>query len=196
MEITVFGMGYVGCVTAACLAEMGHAVTGVDLQQTKVSLINAGKSPVVEPGLRDLIVRGVDAGRLRATQSPKALGDVSLICVGTPGNENGSLDLSQVERVVGGIGELLRNVNSFHVVIIRSTVLPGTLDNVLRPLLEQKSGKQEGKDFAICMNPEFMRESTGIHDFYNPPFTVIGTCGDRAANRVAAIYSSLEAPVE
>src|SRR6266480_7120360 len=133
MDITVFGMGYVGCVTAACLAEMGHSVTGVDLQQTKVSLINAGKSPVVELGLRDLIARGVDSGRLRATRRPKALGDVSLICVGTPGNENGSLDLSQVERVVSEIGELLRNENSFHVVVIRSTVLPGTLDNVVRP---------------------------------------------------------------
>ena len=196
MEITVFGMGYVGCVTAACLAEMGHTITGVDLQQTKVSLINAGKSPVVEPGLRDLIVRGVDAGRLRATQRAQALGDVSLICVGTPGNENGSLDLSQVERVVSEIGELLQHENSFHVVVIRSTVLPGTLDNVVRPLLEQKSGKQEGKDFAICMNPEFMREGTGIDDFYNPPFTIIGTCHDRASNRVAGIYSSLEAPVE
>jgi GDP-mannose 6-dehydrogenase len=196
MDITVFGMGYVGCVTAACLAEMGHSVTGVDLQQTKVSLINAGKSPVVEPGLRDLITRGVDSGRLRATQRAQALGDVSLICVGTPGNENGSLDLSQVERVVSEIGELLRNGNSFHVVVIRSTVLPGTLDTVVRPLLEQKSGKQEGKDFAICMNPEFMREGTGIDDFYNPPFTIIGTCHDRASNWVAGMYSSIKASVE
>jgi GDP-mannose 6-dehydrogenase len=196
MDITVFGMGYVGCVTAACLAEMGHSVTGVDLQQAKVSLINAGKSPVVEPGLRDLIVRGVNAGGLRATQRAQTLGDVSLVCVGTPGNENGSLDLSQVERVVSEIGELLRHGNSFHVVVIRSTVLPGTLDNVVRPLLEQKSGKQEGKDFAICMNPEFMRESTAIHDFYNPPFTIIGACHDRASNRVAGIYSRLQAPVE
>ncbi len=196
MDITVFGMGYVGCVTAACLAEMGHSVTGVDLQQTKVSLINAGKSPVVELGLRDLIARGVDSGRLRATQRAEALGDVSLICVGTPGNENGSLDLSQVERVVSEIGELLRNGNSFHVVVIRSTVVPGTLDTVVRPLLEQKSGRQEGTDFAICMNPEFMREGTGIDDFYNPPFTIIGTCHDRASNRVAGMYSSLQAPVE
>jgi GDP-mannose 6-dehydrogenase len=196
MDITVFGMGYVGCVTAACLADMGHSVTGVDLQETKVSLINAGKSPVVEPGLGDLIVRNVNAGRLRATQRAQALGDVSLIAVGTPGNENGSLNLSQVERVVSEIGELLRNENSFHVVVIRSTVLPGTLDNVVRPLLEQKSGKKEGKDFAVCMNPEFMRESTAIHDFYNPPFTIIGTCDDHASERVAGIYSSLQAPFE
>jgi GDP-mannose 6-dehydrogenase len=196
MKITVFGMGYVGCVTAACLAEMGHSVTGVDLQETKVSLINAGKSPVIEPALGDLILRGVEVGRLQATQCVQELGDISLVCVGTPGNDNGSLDLMQVERVVSEIGELLRAKNSFHVVAVRSTVLPGTVDNVVRPLLEQKSGKKDGKDFGICMNPEFMRESTAIYDFYHPPFTIIGTCGDRAAERVAAIYSSMTSPVE
>ncbi len=196
MEITVFGMGYVGCVTAACLADMGHSVTGVDLQEIKVSLINAGKSPVIEPALGELISRGVEAGRLHATQCVQRLGDLSLVCVGTPGNDNGSLDLTQVERVVTEIGELLREENSFHVVVVRSTVLPGTVDNVVRPLLEQKSGKQEGKELGICMNPEFMRESTAIHDFYHPPFTVVGSYGDRAAERVAAMYSSLSAPVE
>jgi GDP-mannose 6-dehydrogenase len=196
MDITVFGMGYVGCVTAACLAEMGHSVTGVDLQETKVSLINAGKSPVIEPALGDLIFRGVEVGRLQATQRVQELGDISLICVGTPGNDNGSLDLTQIERVISEIGELLRKKNSFHVVVVRSTVLPGTLDNVVRPLLEQKSGKQEGKDFGICMNPEFMRESTAIHDFYHPPFTIIGARGDHAAERVVAMYSTVKAPVE
>src|SRR4030095_12343109 len=196
MDITVFGMGYVGCVTAACLADTGHSVTGVDLQETKVSLINTGKSPVIEPALGDLIRRGVDSGHLRATQRVQRLGDLSLICVGTPGNDNGSLDLTQVERVVDEIGDLLRHDNSFHVVVIRSTVLPGTMDNVVRPLLEQRSGKQEGQEFGICMNPEFMRESTAIQDFYHPPFTIIGTRGDRAAQRVAALYSTVTAPVE
>lgn len=196
MDVTVFGMGYVGCVTAACLAEMGHSVTGVDLQEVKVSLINSGKSPIIEPGLEELIRRGVAAGRLQATNRANTLGDVSLVCVGTPSNDNGSLGLGQLKRVVGEIGQLLREANSFHVVVVRSTVLPGTINDVVRPLLEQESGKQAGKDFGICMNPEFMRETTAIHDFYHPPFTIIGTCGDRAADRVAALYSSISGPVE
>jgi GDP-mannose 6-dehydrogenase len=196
MDITVFGMGYVGCVTAACLAEMGHSVTGVDVQEVKVSLINSGKSPIIEPGLEEFIRRGVDAGRLQATQRVQRLGEVSLICVGTPSNENGSLCLAQVERVVSEIGKLLRSANSFHVVVIRSTVLPGTVNDVVRPLLEQASGKQAGKDFGICMNPEFMRETTAIHDLYHPPFTIIGACDDRAAERLVTLYSSVKAPVE
>src|SRR5437899_5115454 len=196
MNVTVFGMGYVGCVTAACLAEMGHSVTGVDLQEVKVSLINSGKSPVIEPGLEQLIRRGVDAARLQASSGVERLGDISLVCVGTPGNENGSLGLGQVEKVVAEIGELLRTASNFHVVVIRSTVLPGTVDNVIRPLLEQTSGKVDGKDFGISVNPEFMRETTAIDDFHHPPFTIIGARDDRSFEQVAALYSGLKCRVE
>jgi GDP-mannose 6-dehydrogenase len=196
MEVSIFGLGYVGCVTAACLAENGHDITGVDLDENKVSLINAGKSPIVEPGLAELIHRGVQNRRLRAVKRAERLGDVSIVCVGTPSNENGSLGLGQVCRVVASIGELLRKAEGFPVINIRSTVLPGTVEELLLPLLEETSGRKAGQHFGVCMNPEFMRETSAVQDFNNPPFTVVGAKEERSAEKVIALYSTLNSPVE
>jgi GDP-mannose 6-dehydrogenase len=196
MKVTVCGMGYVGCVTAACLSRMGHSVTGVDLQHAKVDLINSGRSPIIEPGLEDLIAGEVKAGRLRAANTTEAIGNISLICVGTPGNDNGSCALGQIIKVVEDIGAKLRDTNNYHVVVIRSTVLPGTVENVIVPLLEKFSGKKMGQTFGVAMNPEFMRETTAIDDFFHPPFTVIGANDERAAESVAALYGGLQSGME
>jgi GDP-mannose 6-dehydrogenase len=189
-------MGYVGCVTAACFARMGHSVTGVDLQSTKVELINSGRSPIIEPGLDELILAEIKSGRLRAAERVDKLGDVSLLCVGTPSNDNGSFGLGQVIKIVEDIGAKIRETDSYHVVIVRSTVLPGTVEEVIIPLLEKASGKKAGQGFGVSMNPEFMRETTAIQDFFKPPFTVIGADDDRAAAQVIALYAGLESGVE
>src|ERR1051325_9390231 len=198
MNISVFGIGYVGCVSAACFAKAGHNVVGVDLNATKVGIINSGKSPIVENGLEDLIGEMVACGRLRAVTCPcDAIRDteLSLVCVGTPSNTNGSLDLSHVRKVCEEIGAAMRNKAARHTVVIRSTMLPGTIETVVIPTLEEHSGKQANKDFGVCINPEFLREGTSLKDFYAPPFTLIVADDEATAKLVTDLYQGIDAPM-
>jgi len=198
MNLSVFGIGYVGCVSAACFAKEGHDVTGVDVNPTKVEIINSGNTPIVEPGIGELMQEAVNSGKLWATTSAaeavnKSL--VSLVCVGTPSNANGSLDLRYVTRVCEEIGSALRTKKERHVVVIRSTMLPGTIQNVVVPTLEQTSGKKAGSDFGVCINPEFLREGSSLKDFYAPPFTLIGADDDETVASVRALYANIDAPL-
>jgi GDP-mannose 6-dehydrogenase len=198
MQISVFGLGYVGSVSAACLAGDGHDVVGVDINPVKIEIINEGKSPIVEEGVGDLIRETVAAGRLRASADPAAAVDateMSLVCVGTPSNANGSLDLTYVKRTCQEIGRALEHKRQFHTVVIRSTMLPGTIESLVVPTVEVYSGKKAGRDFGICINPEFLREGTSIKDFYAPPFTLIGADDEDVAARVRRLYAKIQAPL-
>jgi len=198
MKLSVFGLGYVGCVSAACFAKEGHEVIGVDVSQTKVDIINDGKSPIVEAGISELTNEVVAAKRLRATtNAAEAVRDseLSLVCVGTPSNSNGSLDLTYIKRVCQEIGAALEGKRERHVVVIRSTMLPGTIESVVVPTLEVYSGKKAGQDFGVCINPEFLREGTSIKDFYAPPFTLIGADEEEVAMSVRRLYSTIDAPL-
>jgi GDP-mannose 6-dehydrogenase len=196
--LSVFGLGYVGCVSAACFAEDGNDVTGVDVNPTKVEIINSGKTPIIEEGINELIGKVVAAGRLRATtDSARAVhdSDLSLICVGTPSNQNGSLHLRHVEQVCREIGAALKTKAQRHIVVIRSTMLPGTIQNTVIPALEATSGKKAGTDFGICINPEFLREGSSLKDFHNPPFTLIGADDEETTSAVRGLYANINAPV-
>jgi GDP-mannose 6-dehydrogenase len=198
MKISVFGLGYVGCVTAACLAQNGHEVIGVDVNELKVSSINDGKGPIIERQINTIIGAAVTGGKLRATTSAEraiANSDVSLICVGTPSNSNGSLDLRYVEACCQQIGEGLRKKSGVHTVAIRSTVLPGSTRSLITPVLEHASQKKAGRDFAICSNPEFLREGTAVQDFLNPPFTLVGSADQNAATVMTEMYRDIHAPL-
>jgi GDP-mannose 6-dehydrogenase len=198
MRISIFGMGYVGCVSAACFARAGHDVIGVDINPTKVDIINSGKSPIVEPQINELIHDVVKAGKLRATASSSEAvkaSDISLVCVGTPSKQNGSLDLAHVRRVCEEIGAAIGAKGERHTVVIRSTMLPGSIDSVVQPALEKTSGKKAARDFGLCVNPEFLREGTSLKDFYAPPFTLIGAEDEETANVVRSLYSTIEAPI-
>ncbi|WGF87678.1 nucleotide sugar dehydrogenase [Marinivivus vitaminiproducens] len=198
LRIGVFGLGYVGTVSAACLARGRRRVVGVDPQAVKVDLINAGKPPIVEAGIAELVAEAVEAGRLRATTSAAeavAATDLSLVCVGTPSRANGSLDTGALETLCEEIGQALRAKSDYHVVVIRSTTLPGTLRGIVQPILERESGKRAGVDFGLCNNPEFLREGTAVADYFGPPKTVIGADDAKAADIVAALYAEIEAPL-
>jgi len=198
MRLSIFGLGYVGCVSAGCFARQGHEVIGVDVNQLKVDIINSGRSPVVEPLIDELIDEAIKGNRLRATNDPGDAvvnSDISLVCVGTPGNHNGSLNLTHVNSACQQIGEAIASKSSYHIVVIRSTMLPGTIEETLLRTLEIYSGKLAGRDFGIAANPEFLREGSSIHDFENPPFTIIGANDEDAAGPVRRLYAHVDAPI-
>ena len=198
MKLSVFGLGYVGCVSAACLAEAGHQVIGVDVNPTKVEIINSGNSPIIEAGINELIANVVEGGRLTATtDSTRAISEsaLSLVCVGTPSNQNGSLHLRHIEQVCTEIGTALKTKNERHIVVIRSTMLPGTIQNTVIPILETTSGKKAVIDFGICINPEFLREGSSLKDYHAPPFTLIGADDEETVNAVRSLYINIDAPV-
>jgi GDP-mannose 6-dehydrogenase len=198
MNVSVFGLGYVGCVSAASFAGDGHHVIGVDVNQGKVDAVNAGRSPIVEPGLEELLAQNVADGRLRATTDTAAAirdTDVSLLCVGTPSRRNGSLDLSYLERVAEQVGQAIRDKSTYHVVVVRSTVLPGTTHEMVIPVLEKASGKTYGDGFGVSVNPEFLREGTALKDFRRPPLTLVGHNHAADATGTIGLYRSVEAPL-
>jgi GDP-mannose 6-dehydrogenase len=197
MRISVMGLGYVGCVSAACLANEGHEVIGVDVNELKVDMVRRGATPIIEEGIGELIRRSVETKRLRATSNVDAAvagTQVSIVCVGTPSKPSGSLDLTYVERVCGQIGSAIGAKDERHLVVVRSTILPGTMRNVVIPAIENRSGLTAGSGFGACFNPEFLREGTSIDDYYHPPKIVVGSeSGDDAA-RVREMYRGIEAP--
>lgn len=198
MRISIFGLGYVGAVSAGCLASDGHDVIGVDPNQTKVDLINQGVTPIIEKDIGEMIAKTAKSRKLRATTDVHEAvmeSDISLICVGTPSMLNGNLDLSYVRRVCEEIGVALKEKSGFHVVVGRSTMLPGSMHNVVIPTLEQASGKKAGVDFGVCNNPEFLREGTAVYDYYHPPKTVIGESDPRAGDMLVELYKDMDAPM-
>jgi GDP-mannose 6-dehydrogenase len=199
MRISIFGLGYVGSVIAACLAEAGHDVWGVDVSADKVAMVNAGKSPVIEHRVEEMISRARQRGVLRATTDPMAAvaaTELTLVCVGTPSLPSGGTDLSAMLGVSGQIGAALADKTSRHCVVFRSTIPPGTIRRTLIPALEQASGRVAHRDFDVCMHPEFLREGTAVADFYEPPFIVIGAETVSGGDMVAAMYQGLDAPIE
>jgi GDP-mannose 6-dehydrogenase len=199
MKISVLGLGYVGCVSAACFAELGNEVVGLDVDARKLAPLREGRSPIVEPGLPELVKRGVEEGRLTVTEDygSAVMGtDVSLVCVGTPSTETGSPNLGYTDRVCEQLGDVIGRKDAFHTVVFRSTIPPGTVEERLIPILESRSGRKQGDAFGVCFNPEFLREASAVHDFYNPPKIVIGepSPGSRGGDVLAELYAPIDAP--
>ena len=198
MRLSVWGLGYVGAVSAACLAQEGHEVIGVDPELRKVDLINAGKTPIIEKDIGQIIEEQVAAGRLSATKDAVAAvrqTDLLLVCVGTPSRANGDIELNYVRRVCEQIGAALRDHPGAPAVVLRSTMLPGTMRDVVIPTLEACSGRRAGLEFGVCVNPEFLREGTAVHDYFHPPKTVIGELNRASGDLLASLYARVEAPL-
>src|SRR6266496_3113614 len=190
-SISVFGLGYVGTVTAACFAHKGNQVLGVDLSRSKVEALDAGQSPIVEPRVTELIAECNRACRLHATSDAEVAvlkTEISFLCVGTPSLRNGKLDLGHIEPVCRQIGQSLKKKNEFHLVVLRSTVLPGTAETLVIPALEESSGKNLGQHLGVCVNPEFMREGTAVADFFEPALTVIGAADSTHRSILRQLY--------
>jgi len=198
LSISIFGLGYVGSVTAACLARWGHRVMGVDVNRAKVEMMDSGRSPIIEAGMSELVAETNRACRLHATADANAavLGsDISFLCVGTPSLPSGKLDLSHVEHVAREVGTALREKKSHHLVVLRSTVLPGTTESLVIPTLESSSGRKAGVDFTVCYNPEFMREGSAVADFLQPPYTVLGAQSPAHLTLLRELYAGVRAEI-
>jgi GDP-mannose 6-dehydrogenase len=195
-SISLFGLGYVGSVSAACFAHMGHKVTGVDISKTKVEMLDTGRTPIIEARMEELVASASKSCRLHATTDSIAAvlaSDISFVCVGTPSLRSGKLDLSHVEKVSREIGSALKQKSTFHTVVLRSTVLPGTTETLMIPAIEQASGKKCGVDFAVCYNPEFMREGSAVADFLQPPYTIFGSQNSEHLPPLRELYKDVPA---
>jgi GDP-mannose 6-dehydrogenase len=198
LKISIFGLGYVGTVSAGCLSSEGHEIVGVDPVPTKVELINKGLSPIIEAEIGELVASNVKSGKLRATGDPAGAiesTELSFVCVGTPSQANGNLDFRYIRRICEQIGQAIKKKAARHTVVIRSTILPGTMHDIVIPTLEEFSGKKAGKDFGVCHNPEFLREGSAVKDFHAPPKTVIGELDKASGDILAKIYEKLDAPL-
>ena len=196
LSVSIFGLGYVGSVSAACFASMGHKVIGVDLSRPKVEMLDSGRTPIIEARMSELVAEASQAGRLRATTDAADAvlnSEVSFVCVGTPSMKNGKLDLSHIENVAREIGAAIRQKKSPHVFVLRSTVLPGTTETIVLPILEKESGKKCGQDFTVCYNPEFMREGSAVADFLNPPYTILGASDTNHLAPLRELYKNVPA---